>query len=98
MNQSREFDLLHGPLLSSLIRFALPIAMSSMLQQLFHAMDTSVVGRFADANALAAVGTNGEITAFGQAAATFTSQNAAGGCCGSASAVRQASVRSSQCP
>lgn len=63
MNQSREIDLLHGPLLSSLIRFALPIAMSSMLQQLFHAMDTSVVGRFADANALAAVGTNGEITA-----------------------------------
>lgn len=38
------------------------------------------------------------ITAFGQAAATFTSQNAAGGCCGSASAVRQVSVRSSQCP
>ncbi len=33
MNQSREIDLLHGPLLSSLIRFALPIAMSSMLQQ-----------------------------------------------------------------
>ena len=63
MNQSREIDLLHGPLLSRLIRFALPIAMSSMLQQLFHAMDTSVVGRFADANALAAVGTNGEITA-----------------------------------
>ena len=63
MNKTREVDLLHGPLLGSLIRFALPIALSSMLQQLFNAVDTSVVGRFADANALAAVGTNGEIVA-----------------------------------
>lgn len=63
MKNTRELDLLHGPLLGSLIRFALPIALSSMLQQLFNAMDTSVVGRFADANALAAVGTNGEIVA-----------------------------------
>ena len=55
--------MLHGPLLGSLIRFALPIALSSVLQQLFNAVDTSVVGRFADANALAAVGTNGEIVA-----------------------------------
>ncbi len=63
MNKTQEMDLLHGPLLGKLIRFALPIALSSMLQQLFNAVDTSVVGRFADANALAAVGTNGEIVA-----------------------------------
>lgn len=63
MNATRQMDMLHGPLLGKLIRFALPIAMSSMLQQLFNAVDTSVVGRFADANALAAVGTNGEIVA-----------------------------------
>lgn len=63
MNKTRELDMLHGPLLGSLIRFALPIALSSVLQQLFNAVDTSVVGRFADANALAAVGTNGEIVA-----------------------------------
>lgn len=56
-------DLLHGPLVGKLIRFALPIAASSMLQQLFNAADTAVVGRFADADALAAVGTNGEIVA-----------------------------------
>ncbi len=56
-------DMLHGPLTAKLIRFALPIALSSMLQQLFTAADTSVVGRFADANALAAVGTNSEIVA-----------------------------------
>lgn len=56
--------MLHGPLSGKLVRFALPIALCSMLQQLFNAADTSVVGHFADSNALAAVGTNGEITAF----------------------------------
>ena len=63
MRKGREMDLLHGPLLGKLVRFALPIALSSMLQQLFNAVDTSVAGRFADANALAAVGTNGELVA-----------------------------------
>ncbi len=56
-------DMLHGPLMGRLVRFAMPIAASSMLQQLFNAADTAVVGRFADAGALAAVGTNGEIVA-----------------------------------
>lgn len=46
-----------------IIRFALPIAASSILQQLFNAADTAVVGRFSDTTALAAVGTNAEITA-----------------------------------
>lgn len=55
--------MLHGPLTKKLIQFAIPIALSSMLQQLFHAADTSVVGHFADADALAAVGTNGELIA-----------------------------------
>ena len=63
MSKTQEMDLLHGPLLGKLVRFALPIALSSMLQQLFNAVDTSVVGRFADASALAAVGTNGEVVA-----------------------------------
>lgn len=64
MSQSHNtVDMLHGKLLSKIIFFALPIAFSSMLQQLFNAADTAVVGQFADANALAAVGTNGEIVA-----------------------------------
>ncbi len=62
-HRETAMDMLHGPLAGKLIRFALPIALSSMLQQLFNAADTAVVGRFADANALAAVGTNGEIVA-----------------------------------
>ena len=56
-------DMLRGPLSGKVLRFALPIAASSMLQQLFNAADTAVVGKFGDANALAAVGTNGEIVA-----------------------------------
>ncbi len=59
--KTKEIDMLHGPLDGNLIRFALPIAASSMVQQLFNSADTAVVGRFADANALAAVGTNAEI-------------------------------------
>ncbi len=62
-HRESSMDMLHGPLMGKLIGFALPIALSSMLQQLFNAADTAVVGQFADANALAAVGTNGEIVA-----------------------------------
>ena len=61
--KNKEIDMLHGPLLYKLIQFAIPIALSSMLQQLFNAADTAVVGHFASAGALAAVGTNGELVA-----------------------------------
>lgn len=57
----KSIDMLHGALWKKIIAFAMPIAASSMFQQFFNMADTAVVGRFADANALAAVGTNGEI-------------------------------------
>ena len=66
MNGNRkmgEMDMLHGPLLGKILLFTLPIALSSMLQQLFNAADTSIVGYFGNSDALAAVGTNGEIIA-----------------------------------
>ncbi|MBU5430620.1 MATE family efflux transporter [Kineothrix sp. MSJ-39] len=63
ISENKEIDMLHGPLLYKLIQFAIPIALSSMLQQLFNAADTAVVGHFASAGALAAVGTNGELVA-----------------------------------
>lgn len=55
--------MLHGPLAGKLLRFTLPIALSSMIQQLFNAADTSIVGYFDSADAPAAVGTNTEIVA-----------------------------------
>ncbi len=61
--KSADVDMLHGPLTKSLLLFTLPIALSSILQQLFNAADTAVVGYFGSQNALAAVGTNTEIIA-----------------------------------
>ena len=56
-----DMDMLHGPLAGKLLLFTLPIALSSMVQQLFNAADTAVVGYWASKSALAAVGTNTEI-------------------------------------
>jgi len=56
-----EIDMLNGSLVDKLILFAIPIGASSILQQLFNSADTAVVGRFATSQALAAVGTNGEL-------------------------------------
>lgn len=49
-------DMLNGGLVGKLILFSLPLAFSSILQQLFNSADVAVVGRFAGDNALAAVG------------------------------------------
>lgn len=54
----QTMDLLHGPLWSKILLFAIPIAASSILQQLFNSADVAVVGRFAGSQALAAVGSN----------------------------------------
>ncbi len=56
-----EVDMIHGPLAGKIVRFALPLAASSMLQQLFNAADLAVVGRFASAEAMAAVGSNASV-------------------------------------
>jgi putative MATE family efflux protein len=59
MNQkANQIDMLHGPLLGKIIKFAIPFAASSILQQLFNTVDVAVVGRFANSEALAAVGAN----------------------------------------
>ena len=57
----RNVDMLNGPLAGPIILFALPLAFSSMLQQLFNAADTAVVGRFASSQAMAAVGSNSSV-------------------------------------
>ena len=56
MNRTKEMDMLHGKTAGKLILFALPLACSSILQQLFNSADVAVVGRFAGDQALAAVG------------------------------------------
>ncbi len=56
-----EMDMCSGPILSKMIRFALPLIASSMLQLLFNAADVIVVGKFAGDNSLGAVGCTGSI-------------------------------------
>ena len=51
--------MLHGSLLDKILLFAIPLALSTILQQLFNSADVAVVGRFDSSQALAAVGSNG---------------------------------------
>lgn len=55
---SSRMDMLHGSLWDKIILFAIPLAIGSILQQMFNAVDVAVVGRFASSEALAAVGAN----------------------------------------
>lgn len=54
--ERKEMDMLNGKLSGKLILFAIPLAFSSILQQLFNSADVAVVGHFAGDTALAAVG------------------------------------------
>ena len=38
MNKSNQIDMLNGPLMGKLVRFAIPFAASSILQQLFNSV------------------------------------------------------------
>lgn len=56
--------MLHGPIWSKIPRFALPVAATAILEQLFNASDIAVVGNFtgdASTAAVAAVGANSAI-------------------------------------
>ena len=50
-----------GPIFSKLLKFSIPLILSSVLQLLFNAADVVVVGRFAGDNSLAAVGSTGSL-------------------------------------
>lgn len=54
----KEMDMLHGPLASKILLFAIPLACTGILQQLFNAADVMVIGRFVGKHAMAAVGSN----------------------------------------
>lgn len=60
-HSKNEIDMLHGPLFMKIIMFTLPLAASSVLQQLFNSVDVAVVGHFASSQALAAVGSNSPV-------------------------------------
>ena len=52
----KRTDLTTGPIASSLMFFALPLIFGNMLQTLYNAADSIIVGRFIGPDALASVG------------------------------------------
>jgi len=61
MVKSQKQNLTEGPILKKMILFILPLIVTSILQQLFHTADMSVVGRFVGGDAYAAIGSTGTI-------------------------------------
>ncbi len=51
-----ENELTRGPVMKTLLRFAVPMILGDLLQQCYNIADTLIVGRFLGADALAAVG------------------------------------------
>lgn len=60
----KEFSMLEGSALKSIIMFSLPIMASSMLQYNYSLVDNIIVGRYVSEEALAAVGSVGPINSF----------------------------------
>lgn len=56
-----EIDMTNGPLFGKIVTFAVPLALSGVLQLLFNAADMVVAGQFAGPQALAAVGSTGAL-------------------------------------
>lgn len=54
--QTQARTLTEGPITPTLLRFALPMMLGNLLQQLYNIADTLIVGRYVGADALAAVG------------------------------------------
>ena len=54
--------MLEGPLFPSVVRYTVPIILTSLLQLLFNAADLVVVGRFCGSVSVAAVGSTGSLT------------------------------------
>lgn len=60
----RKTDMLHGNPIKSIILFAFPIMLSSLLQYNYSLVDNIIVGRYVSTDALAAVGNVGSINSF----------------------------------
>ena len=58
----RHADMLQGSLVSGIIRYTIPIMLTSILQLLFNAADLVIVGRYCGSICVAAVSSTGTIT------------------------------------
>ncbi len=55
---ARDIDMLHGSLWDKIILFAIPLALTGVMQQLLNAADVVTLGKFVGKHAMAAVGNN----------------------------------------
>ena len=65
MAAKREIDMLNGTLWDKILRYALPVAATGILEQLFNASGIMIVGNFSHGNGtadVAAVGSNAPVT------------------------------------
>ena len=61
MSRAKNVDVLNGSLLSSIIKFGIPLLLVSLMQSLFHSIDIMVLGQMADNEAVAAVSATGSV-------------------------------------
>ena len=59
--KSNNIDMVNGPLFGNIIRYAIPLMLTGVLQLLFNAADLVVVGRYCGRLSIAAVGATGAI-------------------------------------
>ena len=57
-------DLTKGPVMRSMLRFAVPMILGNLMQQCYNIADTLIVGKYLGANALAAVGSSFTLMTF----------------------------------
>ena len=62
--KTKNIDLTVGNITSSLWKFAVPLMLGNVLQQLYNLVDTWVVGHYIGDNALAAVGSSYTLMTF----------------------------------
>ena len=56
--RTHEIRMTEGPIASNMIRFAIPLFLGNLFQQLYNAVDSVIVGQFVSSQALAAVGSS----------------------------------------
>ena len=57
-------DLTRGPIMKTMLCFAIPMILGNLLQQCYNIADTLIVGRYLGSNALAAVGSSFTLMTF----------------------------------
>lgn len=62
IRRGSRVEITDGPLFLNIIRFAVPVILSGLLQTLFSMVDAAVVGRFGSPTALASVGSTASLT------------------------------------